>query len=73
MPEQITPTLNERFATNLRGLRQRLGLTQAQFAEKVGMHQPTIAAMEAGRNSPTLKTVQQIADAIEVESSELLC
>ena len=30
-------------------LRKKLGLSQAQFGRLVGMHQPTVAALESGR------------------------
>ena len=33
-------------------LREDLGLTQRQLAEKIGAHQPTVARWEVGRNTP---------------------
>lgn len=37
----------------IKELRKSLGLTQAAFAEKIGVKQNTIAQYESGRNNPT--------------------
>lgn len=49
----------------LRGLRD---LTQAELAEAAGTSQPAIAAYEAGRKSPTLRTVERLAEAAGLEA-----
>jgi DNA-binding transcriptional regulator YiaG len=44
-------------------LRDDLGLTQRQLAEKIGAHQPTIARWELGHNRPRgayLKALQEL-------------
>lgn len=48
-------------------LRDRAGLTQAELAEAAGTSQPTIAAYETGRKSPTLDTVRRLAEAAGLE------
>jgi|ERR1051326_778874 DNA-binding XRE family transcriptional regulator len=46
-------------------LRQASGLTQAQLAARVGVKQPVIARIEAGRSSNIhLRTILQIATAL---------
>jgi transcriptional regulator with XRE-family HTH domain len=52
----------------IRRLRDRTGLTQAQLAEIAGTSQPTIAAYEAGLKSPTLRTMQRLAEAAGLEA-----
>lgn len=42
-------------------LRSRLGLSQSQLAAWAGTSQPTIAAYEADRKSPTFRTLGQMA------------
>ncbi|CAN5651918.1 hypothetical protein BH23GEM3_BH23GEM3_26500 [soil metagenome] len=50
-------------------LRERSGLTQAELAYAAGTSQPTIAAYEAGRKSPTLRTVERLAAAAGLEAA----
>lgn len=40
------------------------GLTQAQLAEMVGTHQPSIARLENGTSTPSLSFLTRIADAL---------
>jgi len=49
----------------VRELRERAHLTQAELAELAGTSQPTIASYEAGRKSPTLRTLKRLADAAD--------
>ena len=48
-------------------LRQTLGITQVELAEIAETSQPTIAAYESGRKSPTLRTYQNMALASGLE------
>lgn len=51
----------------LRGLRKQRGWTQAELAEKTGMKQPRISAMEKpGAVSFTLETLRRMAEAYDV-------
>ncbi len=45
----------------------RAGVTQAELASRAGTSQPTIAAYESGRKSPTLRTLDQLARAVGYE------
>lgn len=47
----------------VRHLREKAGITQGALAERAGTSQPTIAAYEGGRRSPTLRTMQRLAAA----------
>lgn len=49
-----------KFHLALISLREKLGLTQRQMAEKTGMKQPMLARIESGKNSPKLKTVTKM-------------
>ena len=52
----------------IRTLRFHAGeMTQAQLAEKIGMTRQTIAAIEAGKYSPSLEAAFRIAAVFEVE------
>jgi transcriptional regulator with XRE-family HTH domain len=53
----------------IRLLRDLGNLTQAELAEAAGTSQPTIAAYEAGRKSPTLRTLRRLAAAAGFETT----
>jgi transcriptional regulator with XRE-family HTH domain len=53
----------------IRSLRRAAGLTQAALAEAGGTSQPTVAAYEAGRKSPTMSTVEKLAGAVGLEAT----
>jgi transcriptional regulator with XRE-family HTH domain len=52
----------------VRALRESAGLTQAELAERASTSQPTIAAYESGRKSPTLRTLKRLARAVGVDA-----
>ena len=53
----------------IRLLRDLSNLTQAELAEAAGTSQPTIAAYEAGRKSPTLRTLRRLAEGAGFEAT----
>ncbi|MEQ1855402.1 MAG: helix-turn-helix transcriptional regulator [Longimicrobiales bacterium] len=53
----------------IRWLRRVAGVTQSVLAEAAGTSQPTVAAYEAGRKSPTLGTVGRLAESVGLEAS----
>jgi transcriptional regulator with XRE-family HTH domain len=53
----------------IRTLRRASGLTQAALAQAGHTSQPTIAAYEAGRKSPTLVTVYRLARSAGLEAT----
>jgi len=48
-------------------LRERHGLTQAELAERTGIDQADISRIERGSTSPTARTLQRIADALDAD------
>lgn len=59
------------FAVNVRLYRKRLGLSQEAFAERCHLHRTYISMLERGQRNISLKNVQAIADAFEVEPYRL--
>jgi transcriptional regulator with XRE-family HTH domain len=53
-----------RFIQELIALRRRLGLTQQDVADRLGVAQSTIAAFERYDNDPKLSTVRRYAHAV---------
>ena len=48
------------------------GESQASFAKRAGLNQPTLSRMLSGQNEPSLATVQQLAEGMNISISELL-
>jgi ribosome-binding protein aMBF1 (putative translation factor) len=55
------------LAERVRQARERLGVTQAELAVRIGSTQPAIARLEAGGVSPSLVTLRRIAAALGLE------
>jgi XRE family transcriptional regulator, regulator of sulfur utilization len=68
VPAELTSNLSE----NLRYLRQRRELTQAQLASLAGIPRPTLALMESGSSNPTLGVLCRLSAALQVSIDELL-
>lgn len=51
----------------IRRLRSLVGMTQEELADLGETSQPTIAAYEAGRKAPTLRTLHRLARAVGLE------
>lgn len=58
--------------TRLKDVRQRKALTQQQLADRAGVNRVTIARIETGRDEPFPTTLRKVADALGVETEELL-
>lgn len=54
---------------NIKRLRKKLGLTQAELAERAGVSQPLIARIEAEEVDPRLSTVARIVGALSSEGA----
>lgn len=50
--------------SEVRALRKKLGLTQAQVAEAAGVSQPLVARIESGGVDPRLSTYMSVLDAL---------
>ncbi|MET0296895.1 MAG: helix-turn-helix transcriptional regulator [Microbacterium sp.] len=54
----VRPT---KVTNDIRAIRERAGLTQAELAGRVGVTRQTLIAIEQGRYSPTLELAFQIS------------
>ena len=66
--ERMTANL----ADNLRYLRARREMTQAQLAKRAGIPRTTVANAETGMANPTLAVLSALADALQLTIEELL-
>lgn len=65
-------SLVNRFPAILRELRQEKGLSQEELADKAGLHRTYISQIERGLKSPSLRSLEQIAEALGVPLSTLV-
>lgn len=52
--------------------RKKKGLTQDQLAKILGVHGPNISQIENGARSPSMNTIEMIAEALGIEVGELV-
>jgi transcriptional regulator with XRE-family HTH domain len=64
--------LQRAVGRNLRRYRLARGLSQEAFADLVGVHRTYMGGLERGERNLTLKSVERIAGAIEVDPIVLL-
>lgn len=62
----------QRFAKNMKKLREAKGLSQGDIHRATGIDRAYISNLEAGKQNPTLETIAKISEALGISSSELL-
>jgi transcriptional regulator with XRE-family HTH domain len=63
--------LRSRVATNLRRIRTAKGVSQEDLAHRAKLNRNYIGMVERMENSPTVKTLEKIVDALGVDAIEL--
>lgn len=61
-----------RFGKNLKRYRLEAGLTQEDLAEKINLHQTTVAKLELGKINPSLKNIYIITRALGIKLSNIV-
>lgn len=64
--------LPEKFAANLRKIRQQRGLSYTVAANKLGCHRKTWIKWETRERSPGLATIQSIAEVLDCSPKTLI-
>jgi transcriptional regulator with XRE-family HTH domain len=64
--------LQQIVGENLRIYRQREGLSQEAFAEVLGVHRTYMGGIERGERNLTLRSVERLADALDIPAIDLL-
>lgn len=64
--------LQKTLGRNLRTHRQKLGMSQETFADFLGVHRTYMGGVERGERNLTLKSVEKLAQQLEVGPLELL-
>lgn len=61
-----------RYGRNLRRERDRAGFTQAQLAQRAGLHRTAIGLLELGERSASFETTVRLAGALGVPAGTFL-
>ena len=64
--------LTERFPEVLKEVRLQKGISQEELADRAGLHRTYISQIERSLKSPSLRSLVQIADALEITLSNLI-
>jgi len=65
-------SVDELFGQVLRQFRRERGLSQEDLAFESGYHRTYISLLERGKKSPSLKTIFQLAIALNIQPSEII-
>lgn len=68
----MTKKDREQMAERLRTIRIAAGLTQYDLADLTGITQVTISALENARQSPTRRTILQLAEGLGMAPTKLV-
>lgn len=64
--------IKERFGKAVREQRMAKGISQEELAMRIGADQAYVSRIEVGQMNVTLETVEQIANALQTNASDLL-
>lgn len=62
----------KKVALNIKRIRKEKGITQVDLAYSCGFEKQNMQRIEAGKTSPTLKTLLKISEALEVDIKDLI-
>jgi len=63
---------SKKLGVNLKKLRLKKKMSQGDISRKLGVDRAYISSIENGRMNPTLSTLEKLAGAIGVNSSDLI-
>lgn len=61
----------KKFGLNVKFARMKQGLTQAQLAEVLDVHEKYISRIETGKQNVTIKSIEKLADALKTDMASL--
>ena len=64
--------IHQLLAKNIKKLRRQRGLTQEELGQLTGLHRTYIGGVEQARINLSLKNIETIATALDVDASQLL-
>ena len=64
--------LETAFGQVIRELREKQGLSQEELSFAANRHRTYVSLIERGRNSPSMRTLWVLADALGVEPADII-
>jgi transcriptional regulator with XRE-family HTH domain len=64
-------TIKERFGERVQKLRKEMGISQEEFAARVGVHRTYMGFIERGERNPSLTKIYKISSVLKVSLSDL--
>ena len=65
-------SFNKYMALKIRELRKQRGITQEEFAKRIGLTRASVVNIEKGRQILTMKNLYLICTFFQIKSSELI-
>jgi len=62
----------KKLGENLKKIRTKKNITQTKLAKTLGVDKSFVSNIENGKTNPTLSTITNLAQALEVSTNELL-
>mgnify|MGYP000938519064 FL=1 len=62
----------KKLGENLKNIRTKKNITQTELAKTLGVDKSFVSNIENGKTNPTLSTITNLAQALNVSANELL-
>lgn len=67
----MSRNIQEAFGKKVRELRQKMGISQENFADICDLHRTYISDVELGKRNISIENIQRVADALNMTMEEL--
>ncbi len=64
--------ISKKFGKKVKEIRLKKGLSQGDISRRLSLHRSYISGIERGVRNPSLKVIQKIAKALEIDINKLI-
>lgn len=68
----MSQDIRQLVGTNVRRCRTKIGITQAELAQRLGVDRAYVSGLELGKRNPTVLTLREVAEALGVSVARLV-